>query len=130
MRCRLAAIGLSVVVIVPLPAACAVSPQQSPAVARPSRPGGVFRGTLLTKPNAADDKDVQPDSVSGTASWRFERDSLDWRRKLTLHIDLAGGRGTYVIRTADTVGRRKVLTAKNGPSSHIDPAYYTASLVV
>jgi len=91
---------------------------------------GTFRGTLAVKWNAADQKTVKPDSVQGTATWRFERDSLDWRRKLTLHIDLANGRGSYIIRTADTVPPRRALTTKNVPSSHLDARFFTASLVV
>jgi hypothetical protein len=120
-RRQLVAICLSVAAMAPLLVASAQRPQGS---------RGVFRGTLVAKANAADPTVVQPDSVSGTASWRFELDSLDWRRKLTLRIELAGGRGAYVIRTADTLPPRELLQPKNVPSSHADPAYFTASLVV
>jgi hypothetical protein len=122
--------GLVVALIAPVSAACTRTLAQAPALASASPPQGIFRGTLATKSNAADGQAFRPESISGTASWRLELDSLDWRRKLTLRIELAGGRGVYVIRTSGPNAPRRVLTAKNVPSSHIDPAYFTASMVV
>jgi hypothetical protein len=86
---------------------------------------------MLFKENSVARSVVEPTPVVGTATWRFELDSLDWRRKVTLRLSLKGpSHAVYVIRTAGARAPNGILTVKNIPNSHIDPRYYTARLSV
>jgi hypothetical protein len=86
---------------------------------------------MMFKEDAADRVPVHPTPVVGTAAWRLELDSLDWRRKVTLRLVLAGPEhAEYVIRMAGPRAPSGRLAVKNVPSSHVDPRYYTATMAV
>lgn len=107
-----------------------VTPDAMTRTADSVRPGSI-RGTVVFRQDAADHSEVAPLPVTGTAKWRLELDSLDWRRKLTLRFVLSGpAQAEYVIRTAGPGVPRGVLRVKNNPSSHVDPRYYTATMSV
>jgi hypothetical protein len=90
---------------------------------------GIVRGTVTFKRNSRQSVAGLATPVSGTAQWRLELDSLDWRRKLTLRLTLDGPpRASYVIRTADARPPQEVLESTPSPSrSHLDTHRFVAT---
>jgi hypothetical protein len=106
-----------------------IVPQISPAVG--DVPRGTILGTMLFRENSRDSSITQSTKIVGTAQWRFELDSLDWRRKLTLHLALHGPEhAEYIIRTAGASAPRGTLHVKNVPLSHSDSRYFTVKMTV
>jgi hypothetical protein len=99
------------------------------AIAVTSLPPGTFRGSLVMKDDARDTVARTLPAVTGTAQWRIELDSLDWRRKITIRITLPGPEhAVYVIRTADSTAPQRVLHVTN-LSPHANPTYFTAVMI-
>jgi hypothetical protein len=95
---------------------------------------GTFRGTDLTGANTESSRVFPLRAVTGVAHWNVEIDTLDWRPKWTVRLQLtAPDTGAIVIRWATaarpTPGTYGVKIVSTGVS-HADPKFVTVTFSV
>jgi hypothetical protein len=81
---------------------------------------GRFRG-VVAEPDPARVGGHVMRAIGGTARWRRELDSLDWREKLTVRVTLdAPDRGVFVARAAGPgLQQRTVIVASRGGQAYV-----------
>jgi hypothetical protein len=128
------ALVIAAVLVAAGPAAGSALRAQAPQPAMRNVTAGAGRllGIAEFRMHSRDERPARRDSATGTARWRLERDTLDWRRKVTIRLSLDGAdRAQYVIRAQATAPPFAGGAAlPRGTLVHLEDRYFTTVLTV
>lgn len=88
--CRHVGGSISCLALLPLLAVFEARAQGSGSPWEAGVPPARLAGTMELRPDARDSSGITPYAVTGTATWRLETDTANWRRKVTLRLTIDG----------------------------------------